>query len=97
MFSLAKLSVALGIETALIHDAASGAINLDEAFFEYLESRTFKALFGSLNELPAADANLVGFIWDEENRPLPGTFREPFEVPGIPTARDKMALPGKRK
>lgn len=50
-----------------------------------------------LNELPAADANLSGFIWDEENRPLPGTFREPFEVPGIPTARDQMALPGKRK
>ena len=51
VFSLAKLSEALQVESSLIHDVASGAINLDEAYFEYLESRAFKGIFGQISEL----------------------------------------------
>lgn len=59
VFSLAKLSEALAIETALIHDVASGAVNLDEAFFEYLESRSFKNMFEAVGELAPADVTSV--------------------------------------
>lgn len=39
VFALAKLSEALGVEAGLIHDVASGHANLDEAYFEYSESK----------------------------------------------------------
>ena len=42
VFVLAKLSETLGVESSLIHDVASGAINLEEAFFEYIESNSIK-------------------------------------------------------
>lgn len=43
VFSLAKLSETLQVESGLIHDLASGNAVLDEAFFEYLESNTLSA------------------------------------------------------
>lgn len=39
VFALAKLAEYLGVEPTLIHDLAAGNIALDEAFFEYTESR----------------------------------------------------------
>ena len=42
VFALQKLADALSLETSLIHDVASGASNLDEAFFEFLETGSFK-------------------------------------------------------
>ncbi len=44
VFSLAKLADALQVETTLVHDVASGAVGLDEAFYEWQESNAFKAL-----------------------------------------------------
>ena len=44
VFVLAKLSESLGVESSLIHDVASGAINLDEAFFEFIESNSIKKI-----------------------------------------------------
>lgn len=45
VFALAKLAEALQVEISLIHDVASGAVGLDEAYFEYLESRMFRGAF----------------------------------------------------
>ena len=42
VFALAKLSEALGVEAGLIHDVASGHANLDEAYFEYAETKTLR-------------------------------------------------------
>jgi hypothetical protein len=42
VFALAKLAETLQVETSLIHDVASGNANLEEAYFEYMESRAFK-------------------------------------------------------
>ena len=39
VFALAKLAEALNIEVALIHDVANGVISVEEAFYEYAESR----------------------------------------------------------
>lgn len=44
VFSLAKLAETLGVETTLVHDVASGAVGLDEAFYEWQESNQFKNL-----------------------------------------------------
>ena len=71
VFALAKLADALGVETSLIHDLISGATTLDEAFFEYLESRSFKGIYKGID--PAVDItdvrerilNFVGTIQDE--------------------------------
>lgn len=52
VFALAKLSEALQVESSLIHDVASGAANLEEAFFEYLESRAYKDAYQRVSELP---------------------------------------------
>lgn len=43
VFSLAKLAEALQVEPTLVHDVASGAVGLDEAFYEWQESNSFKA------------------------------------------------------
>ena len=51
VFVLAKLSEALGVESSLIHDVASGAINLDEAFFEYIESNSIKTICNKVSSL----------------------------------------------
>ncbi len=45
VFALAKLADELSIETSLIHEVASGAVNLEEAYFEYLESQAFCEAF----------------------------------------------------
>src|SRR6185312_12282519 len=42
VFSLAKLAETLAVETTLIHDVASGAVGLDEAFYEWTESNAFQ-------------------------------------------------------
>lgn len=44
VFSLAKLAETLKVESALIHDLASGNAVLDEAFFEYLESNSLSSV-----------------------------------------------------
>ena len=59
VFALAKLSEALSVETSLIHDVASGAVTLDEAYYEYLESRTFRAAFEKLKDEPHAQVEQV--------------------------------------
>lgn len=42
VFSLSKLSEALDVDTALLHDLAGGVITLDEAYYEYSEARSIK-------------------------------------------------------
>ena len=54
VFALEKLAEALGIEIALIHDIASGFVSLDEAFFEYQESKIFQNLVKELDSLDEA-------------------------------------------
>lgn len=44
VFSLAKLAETLSVDIALIHDVASGACGLDEAFYEWQETATIKAI-----------------------------------------------------
>lgn len=44
VFSLAKLAETLQVDTALIHDVASGACGLDEAFYEWQETAAVKAI-----------------------------------------------------
>ncbi len=56
VFSLAKLAEALQVETTLVHDVASGAVGLDEAFYEWQESNGFKALLAKAAE---ADPQIV--------------------------------------
>ena len=51
VFALAKLAEALSLEIALVHDVASGAVNLEEAYYEYLESRGFKSILTSCNSV----------------------------------------------
>ena len=46
VFALAKLAEALSVETSLIHDITSGSADLDEAFFEYQEARSYRTLKG---------------------------------------------------
>ncbi len=46
VFALAKLAEALSVETSLIHDITSGSADLDEAFFEYQEARSYRHLKG---------------------------------------------------
>lgn len=45
VFALANLAEALSVEPALIHDVASGACNLEEAFFEYMEFKHIQTVF----------------------------------------------------
>lgn len=47
VFALAKLAEALKVEPALVHDVASGAVSLEEAYYEYLECGTFQKVFSS--------------------------------------------------
>ena len=44
VFALTTLAAALKVESGLIFDIASGAIDLDEAYFEYLESKSMATL-----------------------------------------------------
>ena len=54
VFSLAKLSETLQVETMLVHDVASGAVGLDEAFYEWQESNNFRNVIAKANECDAA-------------------------------------------
>ncbi len=45
VFALEKLAKALNVDIALIYDLASGAIGLDEAYYEYQESKMFESHF----------------------------------------------------
>ena len=54
VFSLAKLAASLQVEITLVHDLASGAMNLDEAFYEWQESNSFKATLDKAAESPPA-------------------------------------------
>lgn len=54
VFALAKLSETLNVEASLIHDLASGAAGLDEAFFEYIESNNIASTLEKAQE--AGDA-----------------------------------------
>ena len=53
VFSLAKLAETLQVETTLVHDVASGAVGLDEAFYEWQESNAFRQTLTKLGECPA--------------------------------------------
>ena len=55
VFALAKLAESLTVETTLIHDVASGAVGLDEAFYEWQESNAFRALITKAGECAPAD------------------------------------------
>lgn len=55
VFSLAKLAETLQVETTLIHDVASGAVGLDEAFYEWQESNGFKAMLTRTAECGVAE------------------------------------------
>ncbi len=59
VFALAKLSETLGVEISLIHDVGSGAIGVDEAFFEYMESRNFKEIVATTSKLSVEKINEV--------------------------------------
>lgn len=59
VFALAKLAEALSVETALIHDITSGAVDLDEAYFEYIESRHYKNLKAQLRDSSSDDQAVV--------------------------------------
>jgi hypothetical protein len=67
VFALAKLSETLKVETSLIHDLASGAAGLDEAFFEYLESNSIavtlqKAAEAGVEAMAAARERVEAFV-----------------------------------
>jgi hypothetical protein len=66
VFALAKLADALSVETTLIHDITSGTADLDEAFFEYQEAKSFRALKEQIQkanpeQLKAARERVVEF------------------------------------
>jgi len=52
VFSLAKLAEALQVETALVHDLSSGAVNLDEAYYEWQESNAYRATLQAAQACP---------------------------------------------
>lgn len=54
VFALAKLAETLNVEASLIHDVAAGLTGLDEAFFEYTESREVKATLTNAGKAGAA-------------------------------------------
>lgn len=55
VFSLAKLAEALKVEPTLVHDVASGHIGLDEAFYEWQESNSYKELVQKVAQENPAD------------------------------------------
>jgi hypothetical protein len=67
VFALATLSETLGVESTLIHDVASGAVDVDEAYFEYLESRNFAQIVAratdcGIEDLEAARRRVEAFV-----------------------------------
>ena len=53
VFALTKLATTLGVESALIFDIASGSIGLDEAYFEYAETKAVAAIRASVKAVDA--------------------------------------------
>jgi hypothetical protein len=67
VFALAKLAHALGVETSLIHDISSGTVNVDEAFFEYQESRAYKDVYSlpegiEVSQISQVRQNVIEFV-----------------------------------
>ncbi|MCX6119465.1 MAG: hypothetical protein NT027_18160 [Proteobacteria bacterium] len=67
VFSLAKLAETLKVESAIIHDLATGASLIDEAFFEYQESNTLaqvieKAKASGTDAMLAAQNRVESFV-----------------------------------
>jgi hypothetical protein len=50
VFSLAKLSETLQVEAMLVHDVASGAVGLEEAYYEWQESNNFRSVLAKASE-----------------------------------------------
>lgn len=51
VFALAKLAEALGVEPTLVHDVASGQVGLEEAYFEWQESKALKGVIARASEV----------------------------------------------
>ena len=67
VFSLARLAETLKVEASLIHDLATGASGLDEAFFEYIESNNVRSTLDKAQEagvdaMNAARARVEAFV-----------------------------------
>jgi len=67
VFSLARLAETLKVEASLIHDLATGASGLDEAFFEYIESNNVRATLdkaqgAGVEAMNAARARVEAFV-----------------------------------
>ncbi len=73
VFSLAKIATALEVDQALIHDLAAGVCNLDEAYFEYLDSSTYRQHVtlaqesGAIGEVRARIENFVRSLHGQIN------------------------------
>ncbi len=48
VFALAKLAEQLNLEVSLVHDIAAGSIGLEEAYFEYIEAKNYRASVASI-------------------------------------------------
>jgi len=55
VFSLAKLAEEMQVEVSLVHDVASGAATVDEAYFEYLESRAMNETLQKALQVPSEE------------------------------------------
>jgi hypothetical protein len=67
VFSLARLAETLNVAPALIHDIATGASSLDDAFFEYIESNSVRGILEKSAEvgveaMSAARARVEAFV-----------------------------------
>jgi hypothetical protein len=67
VFALARLADVLKVEPSVIHDLATGATVLDEAFFEYTESSNLRATLASARDagtdaMNAARARVEAFV-----------------------------------
>jgi hypothetical protein len=67
VFALARLAETLNVEPSLIHDLASGAAGLDEAFFEYSENISVRSAIASAREagddvMNAARSRVEAFV-----------------------------------
>lgn len=86
VFALAKLADVLGLEVSLIHDIANGASRLEEAIFEYRESRSFhgtikRALEGGIEAFNQARIKVEAFAEDLHSKAESGT--PPLYLPEI--------------
>ena len=59
VFSLAKLAETLQVDIGLIHDVASGACGLDEAFYEWQETATIRTIQERVAGSPNAEVKVA--------------------------------------